>query len=269
MKQGKLMSAIDKAFTWADEHQRELFLGTQIVGTIMTGILCYKAGTKAEDILEKHKEKMETIDIEDKEARKNETIDTVKDMAPIIVPPLVTGVMTIGCAIGGYKASTKQIAALSAAYALSEKALNEYTAKATELLGKKKAQDVKDAVCADHVRHDPPSGKEIYITGSGETLCYDDYSGRYFKSDPETIRKVVNDINEQLRDDYYVSLNEFYAGLNLANVKLGDDLGFCIDDGYLNLSFSATLTENNTPCLVLNYDVSPKYGSSTHPGRFY
>ncbi len=266
MKENKLTKFVGNCLSFADEHQREIFLGTQIVGTIMTGLLFYKAGTKADDILAKHKEKFETID---KEERRKETIDTVKDMAPIFIPPIITGALTIGCAIGGYKASTRQIAALSAAYTLSEKALDKYTSKAEELLGHKKATSIQDEVNADTVRTNPPSKNEVYITGRGETLCYDDYSGRYFKSDPESIRKAVNDINEQLRDEYYVELNEFYDKLGLANVKLGDDIGFCINDGYMNLSFSATLTENNTPCLVLNYDVSPKYGTTVHTGRYY
>ena len=78
----------------------------------------------------------------------------------------------------------------------------------------------------------------------------------------------MNDINAQLRDDYFVSLNEFYNLLGLSNVKLGEDIGFAVEDSYLNLSFSATLTDNNIPCLVLNYDVSPKYGFGDMAGRF-
>ena len=267
-KQGKLGKFIDGAFTWVDEHQREVFLGTQIVGTIMTGVLAWKAATKAEKALADHKEKMDEIDPDDKEARKKETISTVKDMAPIILPPVITGAMTIGCAVGGYKASTKQIAALSAAYTLSEKALSEYTTKAEELLGKKKATSIKDEVNQDKVKANPPKSDTIINTGRGQVLCYDDYSGRYFYSDPESIRKTVNDINEQLMGDFYVSLNEFYDGLGLENIKLGDDLGFCAEDGQLCVSWSATLTKDNIPCLVLNYDVSPKYGYGDFAGRF-
>lgn len=269
-KPNKLTTLFENALTFADEHQREIFLGVQIVGTVMTGVLAWKAAPKAQEVLDNHKRQMENIPKDDKEKRKKETIDTIKDMAPIVAPPLVTGAMTIGCALGGYKASTKQIAALSAAYTLSEKALSEYTEKAKEIIGPKKTQTIKDEIYQEHIMSNPVKNNTIINTGAGNTLCYDDYSGRYFYSDPEYIRKCVNDVNEQLRDDYYMSLNEFYSMLKLKDVKLGDDLGFCMEDGYLNLSFSATLTDDNQPCLVLNYDVSPKYGYGDFggPARF-
>ena len=270
MKENKFTKFIGNCLEFADKHQREIFLGTQIAGTIMTGVLCWRAAKKADDVLEKHRDKMETIDKNDKEARKKETMETVKDMAPIILPPVLTGAVTIGCAVGGYKASSKQIAALSAAYALSEKALEKYTDKAEEMFGKKKAMSVKDEVNQDKVNEHPPKSDTIINTGRGQVLCYDDYSGRYFYSDPESIRKVVNDINEELMDAYYVPLNEFYDGLGLENVRMGDDLGFCMEDGKLAVSWSATLTKDNIPCLVLNYDISPKYGYGDLGGpKFY
>ena len=40
---------------------------------------------------------------------------------------------------------------------------------------------------------------------------------------------------------------------------MGSDLGFCVDD-MLEPTFSTALTEDDRPCLVLNYVVSPKYG---------
>lgn len=262
MKHGKIMSAIDGIFTWADKHQREIFLGTQIAGTVITAVLCYKAGTKAEDIIAKHKEKMDEIDIEDKEGRKKETVETVKDLAPIFVPPIVTGAMTIGCAIGGYKASSKQIAALSAAYALSEKALNEYTSKATELLGKKKAQDIQDAVNVDKLKNADlaPSNSNFISTGTGYNVpCYDVHSGRYFYSSAERIRQACNTINKRLMDEYYISLNELYDELGLPAITLGEDMGFTVDNGLIDIDrlFTATPYEINgatVPVLVFNVD---------------
>ena len=280
MKENKITKLFGTALTWADDHQREIFLGTQIVGTVTTMFLTWKAAKKADKALEKHKAKMEALEAdfrsedigmtetEYKNRKRELVLEASKDIAPIVLPPVVTGAVTIGCAVGGYKASTKQIAALSAAYTLSEKALEKYTSKAEEMLGKKKALSITDEVNQDKVNANPPKSDTIINTGRGQVLCYDDYSGRYFYSDPESIRKTVNDINEQLLGDYFVSLNEFYDGLGLANIKLGDDIGFCSDDGQLCVSWSATLTKDNIPCLVLNYDVSPKYGFGDFSGRF-
>ena len=50
--------------------------------------------------------------------------------------------------------------------------------------------------------------------------------------------------------------------MGLPAITIGHDLGFCIDDGLLDVRFSSTLDDNNTPVLVLNYQVSPKYAEN-------
>ena len=264
----KIKETFGKVMNFADDHQREIKLGLTIAGVVLTGISAARAGIKANEILKEQREKLDALDEsaeegdDTEELKKEVTIETVKRMAPVVLPPVIIGGATIFSAVSGYSSASKQIAALSAAYNISEKALTEYTDKAKEMLGDKKAQAIKDEVQADKVKNAPPgtAGKEVFSTGRGQTLCYDDYSGRYFLSDPETIRKAVNDINKRLMDEYYISLNEFYYELGLEDIKLGHDLGFNVDDGLIEMSFSAILTKDDTPCLVLNYDVSPRYG---------
>lgn len=278
-KQNKFMRIVEKGVKLYDEHQREIMLGAAIAGTVVTAVLSWKAGIKASKVVEEQRQKMDDLkdrydadeemtDEEFAEEKKDITIETIKRMAPVVGLPVLAGTTTIIAVVCGYKAASTQIATLSTLYSLSDKALSDQIDKTKELFGDKKAREVKDAINTDKVLKNPPGKNEVIVTGRGETLCYDDYSGRYFKSDAESIRKAVNDINAQLRDDYFVSLNEFYNLLGLSNVKLGEDIGFAVEDSYLNLSFSATLTDNNIPCLVLNYDVSPKYGFGDMAGRF-
>lgn len=274
----KLGQIVEKGAKFFDSHQREIMLGAAIAGTIVTGVLSWRAGIKVDKIISEQKEKLEANeedmlnegadDAQIEEMRKDNTIETIKRVVPVASLPVLAGTSTIIAVVCGYKAASTQIATLSTLYSLADKALTDHMDKAKEVIGEKKTQEITDLVNADKVKNNPPGKNEVFITGKGETLCYDDYSGRYFKSDAESIRKAVNDINAQLRDDYFVSLNEFYALLGLSNVKLGDDIGFAMEDSYLNLSFSATLTDDNVPCLVLNYDVSPKYGFGDIGGRF-
>ena len=268
MKGNGLTKFITKGFDVIEKHQKEILLGITLAGTVTTAVLSFKAGLKAEGIIAEHKENFEAIPEDDKEARKKEVVSAVKDIAPIVLPPIVSGVLTLGTAFGGYSVSSKEIAALSAAYTFSKDTFNEYKDKAAELLGDQKAEEIKDEVNAGKLKTNPPSKNEVIVTGRGKTLCYDDYSGRYFISDAETIKKAVNEINRRLMDEYYISLNEFYGEIGLKDIKLGEDLGFCVDDSFINMSFSATLTDDNEPCLVLNYDISPKYGYGDMSGRF-
>ena len=78
-----------------------------------------------------------------------------------------------------------------------------------ETIGKKKEQAIRDDIAKDRVTANPV--REVVVTDRGSTLCYDSLSGRYFKSDIETLRKTVNDLNRRMRDEMFISLNDFYC----------------------------------------------------------
>ena len=105
----------------------------------------------------------------------------------------------------------------------------------------------------------PAKESEIIFVGDGETLCYDVLSGRYFKSKIDKIKKAENDLNRRMRDEMYISLNDFYYEVGLEPIKLGDDLGWNIDNGYIDLRFSSQLATDGTPCLVIDYGYGPRY----------
>ena len=72
----------------------------------------------------------------------------------------------------------------------------------------------------------------------------------------------MNDLNRRMRDEMFISLNDFYCAIDnpdLGPTKLGDMLGWNIDKGYIDLNFSSQLTTDGTPCLVLDYTVVPEY----------
>ena len=76
------------------------------------------------------------------------------------------------------------------------------------------------------------------------------------------LRKAENSLNRMLINDVYVSLNEFYYEIGLPPTKIGDDLGWNLYDGgssMVELYFSSQLTADDTPCLVIDYNIAPKY----------
>ena len=60
----------------------------------------------------------------------------------------------------------------------------------------------------------------------------------------------------------YISLNEFYEELGLSHTMIGDQLGWNIDKGLIELDFSSQIAEDGTPCLVIDYSIAPKYDFS-------
>lgn len=235
------------------KHSPEILTGIGIAGMITTTILAVKATPKAIKLLEEEA-------LEKDIPKEDLTIkEKVKTTWKCYIPSAVTCTTSIACLIGASSVNAKRIAAIATAYNLSETALNEYREKVVETIGEKKEKLVRDKVAEKHVSDRPVSNTEIIMTEKGNTLCFDPISGRYFRSDMDKIKKAKNDINWRLLNDMYVSLNEFYDELGLAPTSLGDELGWVVDKGKIDIYFSSQLTDEGEPCLVMEYSIAPKY----------
>ena len=237
--------------TKAKQYSPEILTGVGIAGMITTTVLAVKATPKAMRLIDEYKE---TVLLENEEIT---PIDAVKVAWKPYAPALTTCVFSTACLIGANSVNARRNAALATAYKLSETAFSEYKAKVIETIGDKKEQVVRDQVAKDKVEKNPVSNNEVIITEKGNTLCYDSISGRYFKSDIDKIRKAENNINHMLLVGDYVSLNEFYNELGLDNTKLGDDLGWNIIDGLIEIQFSSQIADDGTPCIVIDYAIAP------------
>lgn len=175
------------------------------------------------------------------------------------IPAVAMGGATIACIIGANSISTKRNAALVSVYSLTETAFKEYRGKVIETLGESKDQKVRDLVAKDRLDKNPVTEGQVIVTGTGEQLCYDSLSGRYFKGDMETIRRSQNDINSQVLSDGYASQNEFYSLIGLPTASFGEEVGWTTDN-MLEILFSAHISEDGRPCLSLDYRVAPVRG---------
>lgn len=233
------------------KHSPAILTALGITGMIGTTVLAVKATPKALDLIENKKEEL------DKD--KLTVVETVKATWKCYVPAAITCATSAACLIGASSVHTKRNAALATAYKLSESALIEYRDKVVETIGEKKEQSVRDAIAKDHVEKNPVTNNEVIITDKGYTLCYDELSGRYFYSDIEKIKKAANELNRQMLNDMYVSVNELYYELGLEGTKLGEQMGWNVDRGLIDLKFSATVSADDRPCIVLDYRVPPMY----------
>lgn len=235
------------------KHSPEILTGIGISGMIATAVLAAKATPKAILLLE------EKADKDGCSIKEISNLEKFKTCWKCYIPATITCVTSAACLIGAQSVNARRNAALAAAYTLSDTALREYKDKVIETIGEKKEQIVRDKIAEERIRKNPDTNSEVIVTERGETLCYDSLSGRYFYSDPETIKQAVNELNETMLNDMYVSLNEFYDVLGLDHTKLGDDLGWSMDSGLVRVSFSSQLSNRNKPCLVLDYQVAPRY----------
>lgn len=251
------------------KHSPEILMGIGITGMVTTTVMAVRATPKALMLIETEKRKLNHELLE--EAKKSgsdvcnqitrlEAIDLVKVTWKCYIPAGITGIVSIACLIGASSVNARRNAALATAYTLSETTLRDYQKKVIETIGEKKEQTVRDAVAKEHIERDPVENKEVIFSGRGNTLCYDSISGRYFRSDMDAIKKAENELDARLRNEMYISLNEFYYEIGLEPLRvIGDDLGWNIDSGYLDLGFSSQIATDGTPCLVIEYNPAPRY----------
>ena len=235
-------------------HSPEILTGIGIAGMVATTILAVKATPKAIKLIAAEKQA--------KHVDALSPVDTVKTVWKCYIPAAMTGVSSIACLIGSNAINAKRNAALTTVYTLSEMARNEYKEKVIETIGEKKERTIKEKVDAERIKKDPVSKKEVIITEKGTTLCYDHVFGRYFKSDIDIINRAMNKINREIVINMYASLNDFYAELGLSPVEMGYELGWNIDDGTIEIEPSSQLADDGTPCLVIDYNIPPKYNYS-------
>ena len=231
-----------------------ILTGLAVGGFLTTGIFVGRATIKA----------MRVIDVENETratGKDLERLEVVKLTWKFYIPAACMGAATIACIVGSNSINQRRNAALATVYGLTEVAFREYKEKVVETIGKSKELKIRDEVSADTIKRNPPGDKEVIFTGKGVVLCYDSISGRYFKSDIEQIRRAINSLNKEFLSDMWVSVNDLYYELGLSNTVLGDRMGWDLDHGLVEVSFSTQLTEDDEPCLVLNYDIVPKFNN--------
>src|SRR5574344_446466 len=235
----------------ATKHSPEILTGIGIAGMVTTIVMAVKATPKALILIEekKNEEGLDSLT----------PIETVKASWQCYIPSAIVGTVSIFCLIGASSANLRRNTALATAYTLSESALKGYQGKVVETIGDKKEQFVRDSIAKDKLDENPVTTREVIITEKGNTLCYDTISGRYFKSDIDKIKGVLNELNKRMLSEMYISLTEFYLELGLDQTSVSDQLGWNLDRGYIEIDFGSQIAEDGTPCVVLNYPVAPKH----------
>lgn len=258
----KLKELFTNVKEFTQKNSPALLTGVGVAGLFATAYMVYKASPKIHALLEDYRDVIK--ECETKEEKRDNTKEMLKQLAPMALPPVGMAVATSAAIIGSNTISARRVAVLSAAYSMSSEALKTLQMKTEELFDPKKVQKVKEAVAQkklDKKNVDTTQLEDVILTRSGDVLCMDSYSGRLFRSNAQHIGQAVNELSADVQTDMYVSLNDFYDKIWLDRVPMGDDFGWNVDDlhhGQLSIDLSTALTKDKQPCLVINYDVSPR-----------
>lgn len=244
----------------------QLLTALGVVGLIGTVVMAVKATPKCDEIIAEAESKL-------REERKSKVAtlskkETAKCFAKAYWSTAAMGILTTACFIASNYVSGKREAVMATALGVSEAALHRFQDATFDTVSK----DVKDEIRAKvadkqlkeskvDVSTEEKRSANIRSTGHGETLFYDPYVDRYFRSDLEYVRRCVNDLNERALDGDFVALNDLYFELGLNECKRGDDMGWHPYGGgaKVEINYNSRISEWGEPCIVIDYEVEPAY----------
>lgn len=246
-----IQNAFRNAERFAIDNSPAILTAVAVGGTVTTAIFAGKASFKAAEILrEDDRFNQMTFD-----SPKERAIEQVKLTWTLYIPAVGVGTATIASIVFANQIGTRRAAAMAAAYSMSEKAFSEYREKIVEKIGESKEQEARDEIAQERVERNP-LGSQVIVMNDREVLCFDQYTGRYFNSTMETLKQAQNKINYRMIRENYASLNDFYDCVGLDWVPTGDDVGWNSDQ-MLELSFSTVLSEDQRPCIAIDFHTVP------------
>lgn len=255
MKTAALTSLVNCAWKGIRKHSPEILTALGIAGFTTAAVMAVKVTPKA---LEKVRQDSQKNHNGDRYAYTKK--EAVQSAWRHYIPAVGVGLSSAACLIFATSTNLRRNAALAAAYSISESTLRDYQAKTLEMVGPEKEQQIRDAAIKERTDRNPIPSGNVFVTGKGETLCYDPWSDRVFKSDPDTIVKAANSLSREMLNDGYASLNDFYWAIGLSETKSGGQLGWNVDRGLIDPVFSGQLTQDQQPCLAIDFRIQPAIG---------
>lgn len=253
-----VMKALKRVGSQLKENSPAILIGVSVLGVVTVGVMATRAGYKANDILTEVKAKKTTENPEEEPTVTKEEIVvyTWKEFVPVVA---VAGV-TIAAAIGSYKIQSKKAAMLAALYSTAIEQLESYQKKTEEVVGTKKAREIKEAVNEDKMLAHVVDDQNVILTGHGNTLFFDPYTGQMFRSSIEHVRQSMVEFSYRLLDEMKLPYNEWLLELGLDSCKFGDDYGWAVNNmgDTLKLTFDSKNASNGEPVCILSYNLEPK-----------
>lgn len=235
-------------------YSPQLLTGLGIVGFGATIVSTVKATREVDKALK-------SIDISEDTPKKEVIWKKTKVVAPIVAPPVILGVSSVGCILGANKIQSARLASATAAYELTSKAFSDYKDAVLEEIGEKKEQKVRDKVAEKKVEEHPYCEPEAFEPVTSTQLFMESLTNQYFRSTKEEILQGIMRFQKALMVEDYMTVSEMFDYLDvdeLRHTALTDACGFNSEQG-IDVYFSVAKAANGEPCTVLCYRDLPLF----------
>lgn len=194
------------AFIFVKRNSSTILSVLALAGVGAVGYFGYKAGENVAYDLAEEYERNGDFD------KKTKAKIIVKNMAPVAA----AGAVTWACIISSHVINIRKMKAMAASYAMLAESASVYRRKVIERIGEHKNDEIEGDIGQEEF--DKDKDKEIVAvqTFGGGYLCKDGITGQYFRSDANSILKILDNLNAgYICSGERVSVNEYCAAFGL------------------------------------------------------
>lgn len=240
------------------KHSPEILVVTGVVAVVAGTVMACKATTKAADILEEHRERMDKVhtcteetgyaaEYSEEDARKDTVIvytKTALKMVKLYAPAVALEVLGITAMLASNDILRKRNVALSAAYAAVEHSFKKYRERVIDRFGDEiekqirydiKAVEIEETVTADDGSEttEKKSVDICNIEGYSPYAVFFDVGNPNWEKDAEMNKVFLlqqqSHANDILRIKGRLFLNDVYEMLGIPRTKAGQVVGWVYD----------------------------------------
>lgn len=110
------------------------------------------------------------------------------------------------------------------------------------------------------------AGPSVEETERGDLLCFEEYSGRWFRSSEVAVNQAIEKMNRSIKECESVCLNDLYFRLGITQTKFGYDHGWPGDEGFSEMTIFGSRYFNTGEMLISATE--PWFHEPLEPKRF-
>lgn len=277
---------VSKAKFKAKVNSPELLMVGGIVSGIGAIVMACKATTKAGEVIDEHKERMDQIheaantpelaeEYTAQDAKKDTAIvytQTGWKMVKLYAPAIALEAVSIGCVLGSHNILKKRNLALAALYATADKSFKDYRGRVVERFGEEVDTQLKNGLKVEKIESEEttedgktktvkkkvntmdPSSQDIYVR-------IFDRRNPNWSNDERFVRNYINVcqgiLNKQLTVDGHLMLNDALEQMGLEKVlPAGQVVGWLENgngDGYVDIKVTPIYSPDSSGILADAY----------------
>lgn len=252
----KLDTRFQVVSKYLSKHTPTILTGLGIIGVATTAVMAAKRTPRAIEELQVREEY--------KQEHYDESLTFVEKalvVTPVYLPVILMGAATMSCIYGANYYNKKRQAALVGAYTYLNSCYSDYRSKVNELYGVDADVKVKASINKDI--YDEIELGEV-DNEDGYELYFEEYTGRYFKMDPNKLPNILYDINKFYNFGGELSLNDVCEYLGMERTPYGDTLGWaavkdweCTGKSWIDIYTEPMPFPDNLCCKVIKFNVEP------------